>query len=122
EALPYVLAKKVLMFGAFTGSGILRRDPPDRYVFNYRASYEDETAKMINYLIDVKKVPDHGIVVFAQNDGYGDAGFDGATKMLRKKGRNDDVLRVGYDRNTLEVDEAVNKVVEYHTAGTRIGN
>jgi len=90
-------------------------------VFNYRASYEDETAKMVNYLIDVKKVPDRGIVVFAQNDSYGDAGFDGATKMLRKKGRADDVLRVGYERNTLEVDDAVNKVVDYNAATVRVG-
>jgi branched-chain amino acid transport system substrate-binding protein len=122
EALPYVLSKKTLFFGAFTGSGILRRDPPDRYVFNYRASYEDETAKMINYLVDVKKVPDHGIVVFAQNDSYGDAGFEGATKMLRKRGRVDDVLRVGYERNTLAVDDAVAKVVDYHNATMRVGN
>jgi ABC-type branched-subunit amino acid transport system substrate-binding protein len=122
EALPYVISKKVLFFGAFTGSGLLRHDPPDRYVFNYRASYEDETAKMINYLIDVKKVPERSIVVFAQNDSYGDAGFDGATKMLRKKGRNDDLLRVGYERNTVAVDDAVNKVVEYNNAATRIGN
>jgi ABC-type branched-subunit amino acid transport system substrate-binding protein len=122
EALPYVVSKKVLFFGAFTGSGILRRDPPDRYVFNYRASYEDETAKMINYLIDVKKVPDHDIVVFAQNDSYGDAGFEGATKMLRKKGHDDDVLRVGYERNTVAVEDAVNKIVEYHNATVRFGN
>jgi serine/threonine protein kinase/ABC-type branched-subunit amino acid transport system substrate-binding protein len=122
EALPFVLSKKVLFFGAFTGSGILRRDPPDRYVFNYRASYEEETAKMINYLIDVKKISDHGIVVFAQNDSYGDAGFDGASKTLRKKGRSDELLRVGYDRNTLDVDDAVNKVAEYHNAAVRLGN
>jgi branched-chain amino acid transport system substrate-binding protein len=122
EALPYVLSQKVLFFGAFTGAGLLRRDPPDRYVFNYRASYEDETAKMINYLLDVKKVPDHGIVVFAQNDSYGDAGFDGATKMLRKKGRSDDVLRVGYERNTAQIDDAVNKIVEYHTAMVRVSS
>jgi ABC-type branched-subunit amino acid transport system substrate-binding protein len=122
EALPFVLSKKTLFFGAFTGSAILRRDPPDRYVFNYRASYEDETAKMVNYLVDVKKVPDGGIVVFAQNDSYGDAGFEGATKMLRKKGRSDEVLRVGYERNTLEVDDAVNKVADYHTQTVRSGN
>ena len=122
EALPYVLGRKVLFFGAFTGSSILRRDPPDRYVFNYRASYEEETAKMINYLVDVKKIPDHSIVVFAQNDSYGDAGFDGASKTLRKKGRSDEVMRVGYDRNTLEVDDAVNKVADYHNATTRLGN
>jgi len=121
EALPYVLSRKVLFFGAFTGSKILRRDPPDRYVFNYRASYEDETARMVNYLIDVKKVPDRGIVVFAQHDSYGDAGYDGATKMLRKKGHNDEVLRVGYERNTLDVDDAVSKVAEYNNATVRVG-
>jgi serine/threonine protein kinase/ABC-type branched-subunit amino acid transport system substrate-binding protein len=122
EALPYVLGKKVVLFGAFTGTSLLRRDPPDRYVFNYRASYEDETAKMISYLVDVKKIPDRGIVVFAQNDSYGDAGYDGATKMLRKKGKSDDVLRVGYDRNTLAIDDAVAKVLDYHNATVRVGN
>jgi ABC-type branched-subunit amino acid transport system substrate-binding protein len=116
-----VVSKKALFFGAFTGSGLLRRDPPDRYVFNYRASYEEETARMIDYLIDVKKVPDRGIVVFAQSDGYGDAGFAGATKMLRKKGRDDELLRVGYERNTLKVEDAVAKVVEYHNAVVRGG-
>ena len=122
EALPFVVSKKVIFFGAFTGSGILRRDPPDRYVLNYRASYEEETARMVNYLLDVKKVPDRGIVVFAQNDSYGDAGFEGATKMLRRHGRDDAVLRVGYDRNTLNVDDAVNKIAEYHSATVRVGN
>ena len=121
EALPYALSSKTVFFGAFTGSGILRRDPPDRYVFNYRASYEEETAKMVNYLLDVKKVPDRGIVVFAQNDSYGDAGFEGATKMLRKRGRDDQILRVGYERNTLKVEDAVAKVVEYHNSAARGG-
>ncbi|MEO7731564.1 MAG: ABC transporter substrate-binding protein, partial [Kofleriaceae bacterium] len=122
EALPYVLAHKVLFFGAFTGTGLLRKDPPDRYVFNYRASYEEETAKMISYLVDVKKVPDRGIVVFAQNDAYGDAGYEGATKTLRKKAHSDDVLRVGYERNTVEVDDAVNRILDYHNAVVRQGD
>src|SRR5262245_48304382 len=34
-ALPYALEKRMLFFGAFTGANLLRRDPPDRYVFNY---------------------------------------------------------------------------------------
>jgi len=33
-ALPYALERKMLFFGAFTGAGLLRSDPPDRYVFN----------------------------------------------------------------------------------------
>ncbi|HMG19795.1 MAG TPA: bifunctional serine/threonine-protein kinase/ABC transporter substrate-binding protein, partial [Kofleriaceae bacterium] len=48
QVLPFTLANKVMLFGAFTGSKLLRRDPPDRYVFNYRASYDEETATMIN--------------------------------------------------------------------------
>jgi ABC-type branched-subunit amino acid transport system substrate-binding protein len=111
----------VLLFGALSGANLLRRDPPDRYVFNYRASYEEETMKMVGYLVDVRKVPDRSIVVFAQNDSYGDAGFEGASRMLRKRGRNDELFRVGYDRNTLNVDDAVNKLLEYHDATTRIG-
>jgi ABC-type branched-subunit amino acid transport system substrate-binding protein len=122
EALPYVMSQKTLFFGAYTGTGLLRRDPPDRYVFNYRASYEDETARMVNYLVDVKQVPDHSIVVFAQNDSYGDAGFEGATKALRKKGRRDEVLRVGYERNTSNIDDAVTKLAEYHNASIRLSN
>lgn len=119
-ALPYAVSKKVLFFGAFTGANLLRKDPPDRYVFNYRASYEEETAKMVNYLLEVKKIQDHGIVVFAQRDSYGDAGYEGATKMLRKKGRNDELFRANYERNTVDVDDAVNKIVEYHNATVRV--
>ena len=44
-ALPYALDRKMLFFGAFTGAGLLRSDPPDRYVFNYRASYAEETER-----------------------------------------------------------------------------
>ena len=43
-AIPYALERRMLFFGAFTGANILRNDPPDRYVFNYRASYAEETA------------------------------------------------------------------------------
>jgi hypothetical protein len=46
--LPYALDRKMLFFGAFTGAGLLRNDPPDRYVFNYRASYAEETAAVVN--------------------------------------------------------------------------
>jgi ABC-type branched-subunit amino acid transport system substrate-binding protein len=113
QVLPYVLASRTILFGAFTGTGLLRRDPPDRYVFNYRASYEEETARMIDYLVDVQKVCDGCIAVFAQNDSYGDAGFDGAAKRLRRKGHDDQLLRIGYERNTLNVDAAVARLVEY---------
>lgn len=114
-AAPFAVANKTLFFGAFTGAKILRQEPPDRYVFNYRASYEEETATMVHYLVDARKISPAAIVVFAQHDGYGDAGFEGVVKTLRKYGRSDsDVLRVNYERNTVDVDGAVRAVVKYH--------
>ena len=112
-SVPYALEKKALFFGPFTGAGLLRRDPPDRYVFNYRASYAEETAASMKYLVDVKRIPPEQIAVFAQQDGYGDAGFNGVAKMLRKYGRDPDkALRVGYKRNTSDVQEAVDGILQ----------
>jgi branched-chain amino acid transport system substrate-binding protein len=54
-ALPYALDRKMLFFGAFTGAGLLRNDPPDRYVFNYRASYAEETAAVVNSYVHVRE-------------------------------------------------------------------
>jgi len=115
QTVPYAVKNRTLFFGAFTGSNLLRKDPPDRYVFNYRASYQDETAKMIHYLLEVKRIDPRSIVVFAQHDAYGDAGYDGAVKMLRKSGHGDvDLLRVNYERNTVEVEAAVRSLLRYH--------
>ncbi len=111
-AVPYTLEKKMLFFGPFTGAGLLRRDPPDRYIFNFRASYAEETAATVKYLVDVKRIPPDEIAVFAQQDGYGDAGFNGVAKMLRKYNRDPaKALRVGYKRNTADVEGAVNRVL-----------
>jgi ABC-type branched-chain amino acid transport systems, periplasmic component len=117
QALPYVVKNRTLFFGAFTGAGLLRKDPPDRHVFNYRASYQDETAKMIHYLLNVKRIDPRRIVVFAQHDSYGDAGYDGAAKTLRKAGHGDvELPRLNYERNTVDVDAAVKALVSYDSA------
>jgi ABC-type branched-subunit amino acid transport system substrate-binding protein len=110
-AIPYALEKKMLFFGAFTGASLLRKDPPDRYVFNYRASYAEETAAAVKYLIEVRRIRPAEIAVFAQNDKYGDAGFEGVARMLRRYKRDPSkILRVGYERNTADVHAAVNEI------------
>jgi ABC-type branched-subunit amino acid transport system substrate-binding protein len=112
-AVPYANEKKTLFFGAFTGAGLLRKDPPDRYVFNYRASYAEETATVVRWLVEVKKIRPAEIAVFAQQDSFGDAGFTGVAKALRKYGRApDEILRVGFKRNTLELQEAVDGILK----------
>ena len=74
-AVPYALERKMLFFGAFTGAGLLRNDPPDRYVFNYRASYAEETEAMVRYLVKVRRLKLEHIAVFAQQDAYGELGL-----------------------------------------------
>src|SRR5215470_17501180 len=110
-ALPYALDRKMLFFGAFTGAGLLRSDPPDRYVFNYRASYAEETAATVQYLVKVKRLKPSQIAVFAQQDAYGDAGFSGVAKAIRALGGDENaILRLHYQRNTVDVDEAVDQL------------
>src|SRR6202140_2264527 len=82
-AVPYALERRMLFFGAFTGANVLRHDPPDRYVFNYRASYAEETDAAVRYLVKMRRLQPRQIVVFAQEDSYGDAGFAGVAKAFR---------------------------------------
>ena len=110
-AVPFALERRTLFFGAFTGANILRNDPPDRYVFNYRASYAEETAAVVHYLIKLRRLQPKQIAVFAQQDSYGDAGFAGVAKAFRALGLNDAaILRLNYKRNTVDVDDAVNQL------------
>jgi ABC-type branched-subunit amino acid transport system substrate-binding protein len=110
-AIPYALERRTLFFGAFTGSGILRNDPPDRYVFNYRASYAEETDATVRYLVKIRKLQPKQIAVFAQQDSYGDAGYAGVAKAFRTLGASDaTIMRMGYKRNTVDVDDAVNQL------------
>ncbi|HEY2535133.1 MAG TPA: ABC transporter substrate-binding protein [Xanthobacteraceae bacterium] len=107
-ALPYALEHHALFFGAFTGAGLLRRDPPDRYVFNYRASYAEETDAVVRYLVRVRHLRPEQIAVFAQHDAFGDAGFAGVAKATRAlRGDEQAILRLDYERNTVNVDDAV---------------
>jgi ABC-type branched-subunit amino acid transport system substrate-binding protein len=119
-ALPIALEHKTIFYGAFTGANLLRRDPPDRYVFNFRASYAEETAAVVKYLIRTRRLRPEQIAVFAQQDAFGDAGFEGvvrAIRSLRPDARQP--LRVGYKRNTIDVADAVARLRE-HSAYVKV--
>jgi ABC-type branched-subunit amino acid transport system substrate-binding protein len=110
-AVPYANEKGVLFFGAVSGASFLRHNPPDRYVFNYRASYAEETAAIVRYLVEVRRISPGRIAVFAQDDAFGDAGFEGVARIMRQYRRDPaKVLRVRYRRNTADVEEAVRAV------------
>jgi len=112
-AVPYALEKRILFYGAFTGASLLREDPPARYVFNYRASYMEETAAQVKYLVEVKRLKPSQIAVFAQEDAYGDAGYQGVAHQVRRYGFDSSkILRVGYKRNTIDVGDAATAILK----------
>ena len=108
-AIPIANEKKTLLYAPFTGAGVLRKSPPDRYVINYRASYAQETGAMIDALINILDYKIEEIAFMTQRDGYGDAGYNGGITALKKYGLKDEseVFHVRYERNTLAVEDAV---------------
>ncbi|MDY6838909.1 MAG: ABC transporter substrate-binding protein [Thermodesulfobacteriota bacterium] len=108
-AIPIANGSKTPFYGAFTGAGVLRKTPPDRYVINYRASYAEETTSMVNALINHGGLEPHEIGFFTQRDAYGDAGFVGGITALKRHGlKNEDaIIHTRYERNTMAVENAV---------------
>ncbi len=111
--VPIANEKSVPLFGAYTGAGVLRQSPPDRYIINYRASYAEETAAMVDGLLAAGIRPEE-IAFFTQNDGYGDAGYNGAIEALQRKGfSHGSALSHGrYTRNTLNVEDALIAILD----------
>ncbi len=108
-AVPIANRNHVPFFGAFTGAGILRRKPPDRYVVNYRASYAEETAAMVQALITYGKLQPNEIAFFTQRDAYGDSGFVGGIAALKQNGLKDEtqITHGRYERNSLAVENGL---------------
>ena len=104
-AKPIFTAAKVPFVGPFTGAESLR-NPINRYIFNVRASYFDETEKIVNQLGG--QTLDR-IAVFYQNDDYGKAGLAGVERAMLK--RNLKIVATGtVERNTVDVTAAVKSI------------
>lgn len=108
---------KVPLFGALTGAQLLRKTPPDRYVINYRAGYSEEMEAVVGEILANGIAPDR-IAFFTQEDGYGRAGYEAAVTALQARGYKDarDLPNVRYGRNTLNVEEAVIRLLEEQTS------
>jgi branched-chain amino acid transport system substrate-binding protein len=110
-SIPYVQEKKVVFFGALSGGPDLRKTPPDRYVFNYRPSYAEETSAAVRYLVEVRRIPSHQIAVFMQDDEFGRAGLAGVEQQVRRYRREPaPILKVTYRRNSADVADAVARI------------
>ena len=99
---PIFTAAKVPFVGPFTGAESLRT-PLNRYIFNIRASYYDETDKIVGQMTGQTL---DKIAVFYQNDDYGKAGLAGVQRAMER--RNLKILATGtVERNTVDVAASV---------------
>lgn len=88
-SLPILAKNNIPAVGFFTGAGLLR--PGKGNIFNYRASYVQETANVINKALKSGLQPEN-ICAYVQNDAYGMAGIAGIKKALSNKSGTDKVI------------------------------
>ncbi len=104
-ALPIIEKAKVPFVAAASGDQNLR-EPFNRYFFNIRASYMEETERMVDQYVrrGVNK-----IALFYQNDPYGRAGLAGVDKALRDRKSSIHIFGSA-DRNSTNVASAAQSI------------
>jgi ABC-type branched-subunit amino acid transport system substrate-binding protein len=105
-AVPLASRASVPYLFPFTGAEFLR-NPLNKFVFNVRASYFDETELMVERL--TKDIGAKKIALFIQDDAFGEAGKAGVSRALHKRDMKV-AEEARYKRNTLDVDEGLAKI------------
>jgi branched-chain amino acid transport system substrate-binding protein len=93
--LKYYEKEKIVNVAPFTGAEPQRKPPYDKFVFNIRASYREETSALVGYL-HAKGYRRIGYL--GQADAYGKSGEQGVTEALADLGLTM-VDSVSYRRN-----------------------
>ena len=105
-AIPIFTEARVPFIGAFTGAESLRV-PFNRQIFNVRASYFDETEKIVE---QVTSLGMRNIAVLYQDDAYGKAGLTGVEQALARRNMKISTLAT-VERNTVKVEAGVKILV-----------
>lgn len=71
--------RDIYLFCPFTGGQPQRQYPYNEFVFNLRASYQQETATLVDHFVRIGR---RRIAVFYQIDAYGRSGWDGVRRRL----------------------------------------
>ncbi len=113
KALPVIQKfadSNIFLFSNFTGAQPQREPPNDKYVYNVRASYRQETAKLVDYLVSNGK---KRIALFIQFDAYGRSGADGTERQLKTHSLTP-VAETTYERGipySTKLTDQVNKII-----------
>jgi branched-chain amino acid transport system substrate-binding protein len=93
--LKYYEEQKIINVAPFTGADPQRKPPYDKFVFNIRASYREETRALVRYLYDQGY---RRIGFLGQADAYGKSGEIGVTNALAELNLKP-IETVSYRRN-----------------------
>jgi branched-chain amino acid transport system substrate-binding protein len=93
--LKYYEEQKIVNVAPFTGADPQRKPPYDKFVFNIRASYREETRALVRYLYDQGY---RRIGFLGQADAYGKSGEIGVTDALAELNLKP-IETVSYRRN-----------------------
>lgn len=130
---PLANRNRVLLFSPLTGAHDYLRDgthPP--YIYHFRPGFFDEAEVLIDYMASHRQpriISDPAgdsysrLLVFAQNDGYGDAGYAGIVEAYNRRAplpqpdaslASPSILRVGYEReNMASVAPAIDRAIAF---------
>ena len=107
-ASPVAHGARVPFVAPFTGAQLLR-DQELTNVLNLRASYHQETEKMVDYLASRNK---NRVAVLYQNDSYGIDGLNGVKTAVDSREQMELVEYWYYRRNTSAVKSAVFRIAD----------
>jgi branched-chain amino acid transport system substrate-binding protein len=107
-AMPICEERGVPYLAPFTGAELLRT-PLKKWVVNLRASYFQETERLAKLLVDEQKKTK--VACFYQNDAFGQAGLEGITKALERRGLTL-VAQGNFERNTVAVGPALAEIAK----------
>jgi branched-chain amino acid transport system substrate-binding protein len=71
------------LFFPLSGAAPQREPPYDDFVFNLRASYQDETEGLVDHFVRLGRTK---IAIFYQADAYGRGGWEGVRNALERRG------------------------------------
>ena len=103
SAVPVAEASGVPYIAPFTGAEFLR-SPNYQHILNVRASYYQETAAMVERLMDDLGIT--RIAVMYQDDSFGRAGYQGVKIALEQEGMEPVAIGI-YPRNTKSIKSAL---------------
>lgn len=103
--LPLLQEEKVALVAPFSGARTLHV-PVQPYVFNLRASYQAEAAKMVESLTTLQITK---VAILAQDDAFGRDGLAGFERSLKARQLKPMVI-AKYDRKTLDLSQSVSAV------------